>query len=70
MRYIMIRILSDRIAEAAAEYLHERIRKEYWGYAAEENLSIEDLLKIKYSGHQAGTRISCLSRSYRKTYYL
>jgi 5-methyltetrahydrofolate--homocysteine methyltransferase len=48
--YIMIRILSDRIAEAAAEYLHERIRKEHWGYASEENLSVEDLLRIKYSG--------------------
>ena len=35
---IMIRILSDRLAEAAAEWLHERIRKEYWGYAAQENL--------------------------------
>jgi len=48
--YIMIRILSDRIAEAAAEYLHEMIRKDYWGYAADENLSIEDLLKIGYTG--------------------
>jgi len=48
--YIMIRILSDRIAEAAAEYLHERIRKDYWGYASEENLSIDDLLKIRYRG--------------------
>jgi 5-methyltetrahydrofolate--homocysteine methyltransferase len=47
---IMIRILSDRIAEAAAEYLHEKIRKEYWGYVPDEALSIEDLLKIKYSG--------------------
>ena len=48
--FIMIRILSDRIAEAAAEYLHERIRKEYWGYAGDENLSIEDILKIRYKG--------------------
>ena len=48
--YIMIRILSDRIAEAAAEYLHERIRKEYWGYAPDEKLTIDDLLKIRYSG--------------------
>jgi 5-methyltetrahydrofolate--homocysteine methyltransferase len=47
---IMIRILSDRLAEAAAEWLHEKIRKEYWGYAAEENLSSEDLLKLKYKG--------------------
>jgi 5-methyltetrahydrofolate--homocysteine methyltransferase len=47
---IMIRILSDRIAEAAAEYLHEKIRKKYWGYAADEDLGIEDLLKIRYNG--------------------
>jgi 5-methyltetrahydrofolate--homocysteine methyltransferase len=47
---IMIRILSDRLAEAAAEWLHERIRKEYWGYAAEENLPVEELLKAKYRG--------------------
>jgi 5-methyltetrahydrofolate--homocysteine methyltransferase len=47
---IMIRILSDRLAEAAAEWLHEKIRREYWGYAAQENLPIEDLLKLKYKG--------------------
>ena len=47
---IMIRILSDRLAEAAAEWLHERIRKDYWGYAADENLDTEDLLKAKYRG--------------------
>ncbi len=47
---IMIRILGDRIAEAAAELIHERIRKDYWGYAADENLSPEDLFRLKYSG--------------------
>jgi len=47
---IMIRILSDRIAEAAAEYLHEQIRRNYWGYAADENFKIEDLLKTRYTG--------------------
>ena len=47
---IMIRILSDRIAEAAAEWLHEKIRKEYWGYAADEKLTLEDMLAIKYRG--------------------
>jgi len=47
---IMIRILSDRLAEAAAEYLHEKIRKKYWGYSPDEDLSIDDLLKIKYKG--------------------
>ena len=47
---IMIRILSDRLAEAAAEWLHEKIRGEYWGYAVNENLSIDDVLKLKYKG--------------------
>ena len=47
---IMIRILSDRLAEAAAEWLHEKIRKEYWGYEPEEKLGIEDLLAVKYRG--------------------
>ena len=47
---IMIRILSDRLAEAAAEWFHEKIRREYWGYSAEEVLSIEELLKLKYKG--------------------
>ena len=47
---IMIRILGDRIAEAAAEFIHEKTRKEYWGYAPDENLSVDDLLKAKYRG--------------------
>ncbi|HZL76526.1 MAG TPA: vitamin B12 dependent-methionine synthase activation domain-containing protein, partial [Bacteroidales bacterium] len=47
---IMIRILTDRIAEAAAEWLHEKIRREYWGYASRENLSVDDVLKLKYKG--------------------
>jgi 5-methyltetrahydrofolate--homocysteine methyltransferase len=46
----MIRILSDRLAEAAAEWLHEKIRKEFWGYAAEERLTLEELLSVKYKG--------------------
>ena len=47
---IMIRILSDRIAEAAAEWLHEKIRKEYWGYAKDESLAMEDMFAAKYRG--------------------
>ena len=47
---IMIRILSDRLAEAAAEWLHEKIRKEYWCYAKDEKLTIDEILKIKYKG--------------------
>ena len=47
---IMIRILSDRLAEAAAEWLHAVIRRDYWGYATEKDLSLEDLLKANYRG--------------------
>jgi 5-methyltetrahydrofolate--homocysteine methyltransferase len=47
---IMIRILSDRLAEAAAEWLHERIRRQYWGYAKNENLSVDDVLRLRYKG--------------------
>jgi len=47
---IMIRILSDRLAEAAAEWLHERIRKDYWGYAPDEEMEMDDILKAKYRG--------------------
>ena len=47
---IMIRILTDRLAEAAAEWLHEIIRKQYWGYAIRENHSVDELLKAKYRG--------------------
>jgi len=47
---IMIRILSDRLAEANAEWLHEKIRREYWGYAKNEKLSVDDVLKLRYKG--------------------
>lgn len=49
-RSILAKTLSDRIAEAAAEWIHWKVRKEYWGYAADEALSIKDILKTKYSG--------------------
>jgi 5-methyltetrahydrofolate--homocysteine methyltransferase len=47
---ILVKALADRIAEAFAELLHERVRKEYWGYAAEENYSPNELIKEKYLG--------------------
>lgn len=47
---IMVKMLADRLAEAFAELLHERVRRQYWGYAPDENLAIEDLLRQKYSG--------------------
>lgn len=47
---IMVKALSDRLAEAFAEYLHEQVRKLHWGFAADENLSNEDLIRENYQG--------------------
>jgi 5-methyltetrahydrofolate--homocysteine methyltransferase len=47
---IMLKALADRLAEAFAEYLHERVRKDLWGYAADEKLSNEQLIGEKYRG--------------------
>ena len=47
---IMLKALADRLAEAFAERLHQRVRTEFWGYAADEALSNEDLVAEKYRG--------------------
>ena len=47
---IMVQALSDRLAEAFAEHLHERVRKDYWGYQADETLTNDELIKEKYVG--------------------
>jgi len=47
---IMVKALADRLAEAFAEHMHERVRKEFWGYASDENLSNEQLIKETYKG--------------------
>ncbi|HQK40097.1 MAG TPA: methionine synthase [Flavobacterium alvei] len=47
---IMVKALADRFAEAFAEYLHEKVRKESWGYDSDETLSKEDLIKENYKG--------------------
>jgi 5-methyltetrahydrofolate--homocysteine methyltransferase len=47
---IMLKALADRLAEAFAEHLHERVRKDLWGYAADEHLSNEELIKETYRG--------------------
>ncbi len=47
---IMLKSLSDRLAEAFTELLHKKVRKEFWGYAPGENLSLENLLLEKYQG--------------------
>jgi 5-methyltetrahydrofolate--homocysteine methyltransferase len=47
---IMLEALADRLAEAFTELIHEKIRKEYWGYAAGEKLSIDEMIMEKYKG--------------------
>ena len=47
---IMIKALADRLAEAFAEYLHKEVRTNHWGYASNENLSNNDLIKESYKG--------------------
>ena len=47
---IMLKALADRLAEAAAEHFHERLRREFWGYASDERLTTEDLVREAYRG--------------------
>jgi len=47
---ILLKVLADRLAEAFAEHLHERVRREFWGYAAEERLSNAALIAEAYRG--------------------
>ncbi len=56
---IMVKSLADRFAEALAEYMHERVRKELWGYAADENFDHEALIKEAYSGIRPAPGYPC-----------
>ncbi len=47
---IMAKALADRLAEAFAELLHERVRKEFWGYAKNEKLTMDEVIHEKYDG--------------------
>lgn len=47
---LMVKAIADRLAEAFAEHLHERLRKEFWGYASEEQLDNQALIQEKYTG--------------------
>ena len=47
---IMMQGLGDRLAEAASEYLHEKVRKQIWAYSPEENLSLHQMLSARYQG--------------------
>lgn len=47
---LLMKSLLDRLAEAATEWLHAKVRREYWGYAAEENATIGEMFAVKYDG--------------------
>jgi 5-methyltetrahydrofolate--homocysteine methyltransferase len=47
---IMLKAIADRLAEAFAELMHKKVRKEFWGYAKDENLKNEELIKEEYAG--------------------
>jgi 5-methyltetrahydrofolate--homocysteine methyltransferase len=47
---LILQTLCDRLAEAASEYVHSLVRKKYWGYAPDENLSLRDMYSSKYVG--------------------
>ncbi len=47
---ILFKALADRLAEALAERMHQRVRKEFWGYAPQENLSLEEMIAERYQG--------------------
>ncbi|HKL15526.1 MAG TPA: methionine synthase, partial [Balneolaceae bacterium] len=47
---ILVKAIADRLAEAFAEYLHEKVRTEFWGYSTDEDLSNQDLIKETYAG--------------------
>ena len=47
---LLVKILADRLAEAFAELLHKQVRTKYWGYSADESLTIEEMLRMKYEG--------------------
>ncbi|HEX2255846.1 MAG TPA: vitamin B12 dependent-methionine synthase activation domain-containing protein, partial [Afifellaceae bacterium] len=47
---IMLQALADRLAEAFAEHMHERVRREFWGYAPQESLTCEELIAESYRG--------------------
>lgn len=47
---IMVKVVTDRLAEAFAEFLHEKVRKELWGYSSNENLTIREMISEQYQG--------------------
>lgn len=68
---IMLKALADRLAEALAEYVHEKVRQSHWGYDPDEALSNEDLIKEKYKGiRPAPGYPACPDHSEKKKLFL
>ncbi len=67
---ILLQTLADRLAEAFAELLHQKVRKQYWGYSSDQNLSLNDLFKAKYKGiRPAFGYPACPDHSEKKTLF-
>ena len=65
---ILLKVLADRLAEAFAEALHQRVRREFWGYAPEEQLNNEDLIRERYRGiRPAPGYAACPDHSEKRT---
>lgn len=56
---LLIKSLADRLAEAGSEYIHKKVRRQYWGYESENDLSVEDILKVKYQGIRPAPGYPC-----------
>ncbi len=57
---LLVKSLADRLAEATSEWLHEQVRKHYWGYAPQENFTVEELRKVPYQGIRPAIGYPCL----------
>ncbi len=64
---IMVKALADRFAESFAERLHQKVRKNFWGYAADESIKDEDLLQEKYQGIRPAPGYPCQPDHTEKT---
>ena len=65
---ILAKALADRLAEAFAERLHERVRREFWGYAPDESLDNAALIREAVPGHPSGARLSRLPGPHREAH--
>ncbi|MBI9055626.1 MAG: methionine synthase [Bacteroidales bacterium] len=67
---IMLKILADRLAEAFAELLHQKVRKDYWAYAPKENLDVTELIRENFSGiRPAAGYPACPDHTEKKTIF-